>query len=297
MIDFHAHVQILFRNVAELREKHRCRPDPLIAWLRASIWRSFERLGYRYLFGRKHLFEKTMEHLLARILLATRAGDVQELLQCLDDSGVERAVLLAVPPVSSNETVLEICRQEKRFIPFVSFADCRNPGQSLESAIKAGGRGIKLHPLLQNLLPGDERFFIAASAASAHRIPLVIHAGGTRRLFRLSGTARVEPQSLRELASTFPKTNIVIAHCGLWEYRDMIAIAATAPNLYLDISFQSASVMGLAVKTVGANRVLLGSDFPMGRIDIILQNMRSAGFSYDQVRAITRENALRLLNE
>ena len=55
----------------------------------------------------------------------------------------------------------------------------------------------------------------------------------------------------------------------------------------------AAMVIGLAVAPV--SQILFGSDYPYGRIGMNLEGLHSCGLVEDELKAIERDNALRLV--
>lgn len=307
LFDFHAHLQIRLENrpaaqqspdlTVPLRDRSTSR-DPLAPWLRRFFWLNFERLGYMYAFRRGSPLEKPMERTLSRIIRAMGPGDRAELTGEMDLVGIDRSVILAVPPVATNEDVLAAGRASPRLVPFVAPEPCRgDPLPQIAETMAAGGRGVKLHPQLQNVAVAGEFAIATAQEAGRRGVPLVIHCGGTPFLFGRPAQKRPVPEDYARLAAAAPATSIVIAHSGLWEYPEMIAIAARCHNLILDLSFQSSRAMHRCIEAVGSRRAVVGSDFPMGRIDIVLANLGRLGLPADQVADIVWNNAQRLIGE
>lgn len=305
-IDFHTHLHIRLDDADQRRLKP-CHADPLLPLFHRLIWGAFEKTGYHYLLKPGSPFERPMERILARIMRAapfdpangTPAPDEQTLERRLDKAGIDRAVVLPVPPVSRNADVIATCRGNPRFIPFFS-PDTHSDeplDRQLAGALRDGARGLKIHPLLQNLPLSGDTVRVTAAFAERNGIPLVIHAGGSRALFNLCDGIRPVATEFSTLANRFPGLNLVAAHTGLWEWRTYLAAAAKAPNLFLDISFQSAEVIRAALAVAGPRRLLFGSDFPMGNATIVRHNLTSLGLDDDTLMLIGRGNALRLLGE
>jgi predicted TIM-barrel fold metal-dependent hydrolase len=73
-------------------------------------------------------------------------------------------------------------------------------------------------------------------------------------------------------------------------------VEAQLRKLFYDIA-NGANPMSLAAltKLVPTSQILFGTDFPMVRIGTTVDGFRNAGFPPNEMRAIDRENALRLL--
>ncbi len=100
----------------------------------------------------------------------------------------------------------------------------------------------------------------------------------------------------------FPKATIVFPHFGDGdEYKDIfkrIESVAKHPNCYLDTSGYGHDRMGMleyAVKTIGPDRVLFGSDFSINCPATVLARIRNSFLSDEQKRKILSENLESLL--
>ena len=306
--DFHVHLHLHLDDFSggattdcqASRASRACRAlaDPLRPWLKRIVWGGYEFSGYRYLVRRGSPFEKPMERVLGRILRAVEPQTAADLLARMDRLGIERSIVLALPPWVPNAVVLDACRGNPRMIPFICptpRGDPRPPGQQVAAGLDAGGRGVKLHPVLQGV-PVDGAFCIEAVQAAARAdVPVVVHAGGSGHLFGRPCWDRQDPQAFRRLAAAVPEARIVVAHTGLWEYPQIIAAVRNCTNVWLDISFQHPSVIRQVHEAVGTERMMMGSDSPIGRPDIVLQNLARCGFSSPTLSRILWENAAGLL--
>lgn len=122
-----------------------------------------------------------------------------------------------------------------------------------------GFKGIKLHPLFHAFLPNDEIVHPIAEEARRAKAPLLIHTGHSP--FSL-------PWSVGELADNFPDVNIVMLHMGNGHgvyVEAAMNVAKKKDNIYLETSrmFDGSKIVK-AIKVVGKDRVLYGSDIPFG---------------------------------
>ena len=122
------------------------------------------------------------------------------------------------------------------------------------------------------------------------------------------------------MAADFPDLDIILAHAGLsaW-WQEAAGVASVAPNVHLDISgwqpmakfrpLEFYTTLRTLIDTVGAKRIMWGSDYPALRLlmpeadwaraigepaDVAQE--KGIGFSEAEVAAIMGENAARLLN-
>ncbi|MBF0410110.1 MAG: amidohydrolase family protein [Candidatus Riflebacteria bacterium] len=302
LIDFHAHLHLHLDVIGKssdacIKENCRAMIDPLRPFFLRVMWAPYEKLGYRYFIRGNSPLVKPMERILARVLRGVPSQNENSLVAEMDRQKIDYSVVLALPPFAPNNQILECCRKQPRLIPFLMPE--RNVGaaaRQISDFAGKGAKGIKLHPLLQSLAPDDEFCIESAQAAGSHGLPLVIHAGGSGLLFGKTCVPEFNVSAFGRLLAAAPQTRIVIAHSGLWEYSEIIEVVRRYKNAWLDISFQHTEVMAKVIDAVGYQRVLFGSDSPIGKQEIILKNFRALNLHETESRAILAENALKLLN-
>ncbi len=298
VVDFHTHLTLNWHTLPHHAwQRNPATRDPLAPALMQGFWQRFEAMRYHNLIGRGSLFERTVERITHRIVRGFSREEGGDLVTRMDALGVTASVLLAVPPVVPNEAVLAAATRTKRLIPFISPCPQHPPEPQIERLLAAGGRGIKLHPILQDVRVGGPYALRMAQAAARHRVPLVVHAGGSGVLFGLPERPRTDPAEFVRLARRVPDATIVIAHAGLWECPEYVRAVTPVDNLWLDVSFQSPAHIGLLRRTVGIRRLLLGSDSPMGQVRIVLENCVRAGLDEQELRTLFYDNPRRLLGD
>ncbi len=305
--DFHTHLHLRLHRQDD--GSWGCCPrrrDPLEPLLRGVLWRMFELMRYRYAIGRRSPLERPLERSLARILRGFPAETAPDLIARMDAAGVDRAVVLALPPIVTNEDVLACCAGHPRLIPFVSpippdLPEAEtgpgggDPERQVDDLLARGGRGVKIHPVFQRVRLDGKFVRRVVRRAARHRVPVVLHAGGSGRLFGIGCGFRTEPEEFADLARQVPEARLVVAHVGLWEHPQVLAAVERFPQVCLDVSFQAPSVIRRCVERVGVDRLLLGSDSPIGRVRLVLENLALAGLSADEIGRIVWHNPRRLL--
>jgi len=108
------------------------------------------------------------------------------------------------------------------------------------------------------------------------------------------------PWQVGLLAMDFPDVPVVMAHMGFVDviYNDAaINMAKRAPNLYLETCGVSAEgKVALAVREIGASRVIHGSDMPFHNPAFDMARIQYADISEEDKKLILGENAQRLLD-
>ncbi|MBN2273911.1 MAG: amidohydrolase [Bacteroidales bacterium] len=197
---------------------------------------------------------------------------VENLLQQMDEAGVEKSVLFAMySPIlfASNEFVAGICNQfPGRFTGFAS-VDIKNreAPDILEDAVKKLGlKGLKLHPPLQDFHPNDKAVWPIYEKARDLNIPVVFHVGTTPfgNLVKLS---QANPVLLDEVANDFPDLTIILTHLGTLWHNESFMVTEKHTNVYIDTAAYPYEIKELLnenlIRRVGENKFIFGTDFPM----------------------------------
>ena len=254
-----------------------------------------------------------------------RAADV---LAEMEEAGISRTVIVVADfALRLGEGLFAIEEENRlvagfgrshpgRLIPFLG-VDPRRPG-ALELFRKGldewGVAGLKLHPG-SGFFPHDPACLPLFDLAGQRGVPVLVHTGPMVTPL-LSRTA--QPVHLDEVAADFPKTTIIMAHVGLCWWEEALSIAWHKPNIVLELSTWQWTFLRdprdfvRAVATmkdsIGADRIVFGSDFPALRAAMSLRSWvevfqrlpdlaREHGFhiSDTEAQAILGGNARRLL--
>lgn len=192
----------------------------------------------------------------------------EDLLRTMDSSGIE--VLLVSPHIGlgpdeeeANRQAVELAQSAPgRLLPYCTVNPNRSVRQirsQLEQYV-AGARcvGVKLHPSLHQAPITSARYEPVFEYAARARVPVLIHTW--------EGCPQCSPQALGELARRVPEVKLLMGHAGGTPagYGVAAQIALDAPNVFLDItgSQSRAGALERLVSTVGASRVVYGSDTP-----------------------------------
>jgi len=131
--------------------------------------------------------------------------------------------------------------------------------------------------------------------AIAYRVPVLIH------VWRKSiGQLRYESTAIHvaRLARRYPEARLIMAHLG-GQAETAINAVANCPNVYTDTSGSpiGAGEVALAVKRLGAERVIFGSDLPYACLASNLGKVLGAGMSEQEFGLVTEGNMAKLLDE
>jgi len=119
--------------------------------------------------------------------------------------------------------------------------------------LELGFVALKLHPLLHAVNPASKVADKVFRVANELKIPLMVHTG--------LGITASPSAMLIERAMEYPDLKIVISHAGAGNApREAIVPAKLCPNIYLEPSWCPPHHIQTMIKTIGADRVVMGSD-------------------------------------
>lgn len=255
-------------------------------------------MNYNNALGRQMF--RTFGHvfLMEALRLFKRYG-LKELIQSMDKQGIDHAVVYSLEPLTKTQELLELTKPHRdRISIFASVnKEIKDRVGYLAPYVESGAvRGIKIHPQVggysNDEIYNDVKDVIAL--AGEYHLPVSFHTGHipVEALTGIGGN--VDVKSIEPLIKAFPECTIILNHIGWESWREVLTLATRYPNLMVETSWQPAHVVRRAVKTIGAERVLFGSDFPMFQQWQALREVRRA-LHPDEFEKVASLNALRLL--
>jgi predicted TIM-barrel fold metal-dependent hydrolase len=220
-----------------------------------------------------------------------RAAILADVLRDADAAGIEYVVVMPNPTAHPNNQALhETIRDERRVVGCAQV----NPNDAsavadVETALTTlGMRCLKIMPTLYNLdLLGSQTSALMDQARAAGVI-VNIHSGGN-----LS-----HPLRIAAVARRYPEVPIIMDHMGYREWgHDAVIAAEDNPNIYLGTtiaSFEPSAVVG-AVKALGPERVIYGSNAPALYSDLAVQSIRRGKLGREAEELVLGGNLARLL--
>lgn len=245
-----------------------------------------------------HLFQKEMD----------KVGTAQQLIANMDAAGVDKAVVLPIHPRTTNEFVAsQMRRYPDRIIGFASVNP--NDGPMAVDLLRRGVerlglRGLKLHPPMQRFKDSDyDLLNPIIRTAEKLDIPIVFHC------WAYFGDPYTSISGQVNLAQTNPGVTFILAHAGGMHFPDLLSLARTprrwewAENLYIDFAGPLGHQLGhplfeafaYTLREFGADRVLLGSDWPDTTSADAIALAKTMGFKGKKLDLVLGENARRIL--
>lgn len=242
-------------------------------------------------------------------------ADVDTLLHDMDAAGVERAVMLGWywqnqdTCGEQNTWMAEWCRgHSDRLMAFAAVNPAAGERAVAETRrwLDQGFVGIgELLDGVQGYAYADPAFAQLVDLAIEYRVPFNLHVTDPK-LDHRPGMMPTPLDSLVELGQRFPAATFILAHLGGGlPWRD----AGKLPgNLYFDTAavplIYEPSVYRRAIASVGAERVLFGTDYPLRlyprdthppEFQRMRDEIRQAGLSTEEFDAVMGGNLLSLL--
>jgi uncharacterized protein len=194
-----------------------------------------------------------------------------QLFNLLQESGVEKCAALAYthkPGLSRslNSWFHEFSQINPTVIPFGSVhpADHDLKETAVECLDRYHFPGLKIHCLVQQCRPDDERLFPIFEAVVERSKAVYMHAGSFPQPSDNLGITYVA-----KLLCRFPTLKLIIAHLGLNDLPAYADLLAVYNGLYLDTAFVFQNELVkipldviLEVIRLFPERILYGSDFP-----------------------------------
>lgn len=267
IIDAHSHLgDILYPDGGKLIGKKGITKEPVFD--PATIG---ERGLYRDSLGLARVLYRLLGRWVTRAERARNfTATLENFTRSMEETGVTHSVCLPIPPHVTFADLAPVAREDPGLVPFtgVDYTTDDDPGPALAADVRAGARGLKLHPIIQKVPLTSARTRAAVEAFSAHGLPVLFHCG-ISSYYLGNEKNRQQPRygEIRyaaELVKEFPAVRFIAGHAGLFQVRDVMRMLGDFDNVWVDTSFQSVAIVRELTATFGPERVLFGSDWPYG---------------------------------
>ncbi len=218
-------------------------------------------------------------------------------IESMDEAGIDAAAIMTItdlPEVNPDalELIAAACDEfPGRLYPFARIHPWYQDEavRLLEKALtELDFRGLKLHPVTTIAHPSGEDTIRLIRVAASHGVPTLFHCGDE---------PMTTPLSIAPAAAACPEATIILGHMGGYFHVDeAIEVADRHPNIVLETSAMPyPEKIEKAVQTVGAERVIFGSDGPVCSPVLEREKVVMAGLTPYQERLVIGVNAERLL--
>ena len=218
-----------------------------------------------------------------RNVLGDGKADPELLSEAVDEAGVARFIVVALPKHAGNHTpstfIADVVRRHPgRAVGFCSVhPDDADAGDDFESALALGLRGLKLSPTYQAMDPRSPACGRLYEIACHHDVPVMFHCGGA-----YTGSLEfADPCLLDRVAMDFPHLKIIVAHFGQPYMEQTAILMRKNDNIFADLSaryhrpWQLYNGLMIAREYGVTGRLLFGSDFPVRRPSVAIAEFRA----------------------
>lgn len=243
-------------------------------------------------------------------------GTESGLLQSMSEAGVQYSVTLPVATnpdkVSRINDTAVLNQPQDGLIRFGAIhPDCPHWKEELIKLASNGCKGIKLHPVYQNVPLDDLRYLRILDCAGELGLIVVTHAGDD---IGFPGVIRCSPAMALHAIEEVGPVKLVLAHMGGWHCWDEVNRLLVDTPALLDTSFCTGSIalrpectqdrdLGLMsveyftdmIRCFGADRVLFGTDSPWASQKDAVSLLQSLPLTEKEKEQILWQNAASLL--
>lgn len=192
--------------------------------------------------------------------------DAARLVGLLDECGFDRAVVFTLAGLSLNvdyryyneNLAREVGQFPDRLIGFGCLdlqGDPSAAGEVPRLVEELGLVGIKFHPWLQGFPANSGLLRPVYEQASRYRLPIIFHTGTP---------PYAQPAQVAQWAGEYPDIQFIMGHFGKLIWLDAVRAAIEYPNVYLETSGVQVADLEIAVGLLGAERIVFGTDMPIG---------------------------------
>lgn len=239
-----------------------------------------------------------------------KIATAEDLLRSMNEAGVDMSVALGFAwrhhqdCARHNDYLLEAAgKSGGRIVPFctVNLLSGESAVKEVERCVRGGARGLgELRPDSQGWPLDGEAGDVLADLASRHSLILLFHV--TEPVgHEYPGKHGLRLDSFCRFVAGAGDLSVVGAHLagGLPLYAPMPGAREALSGVCVDTAalrylYQPSVLTGVA-QALGADRLLLGSDFPLVEQAAALREIRASGLDDAALRRVLGENARRLL--
>lgn len=223
----------------------------------------------------------------------------EHLIRTMDRFGISKSCVSSTMALQYDfkagnaELKHEVSKFSDRFIPFC-VVHPRYWSEAVEEFEKCINEwrfsGLVLHPLEQGFPADCLSVKKLLDVAARLKVPVAIHS---------AEDDLAHPRRIAALASAFPTVIIIMYHMGrIFAWHDAIEFASVYQNIILDTTdvTHHDGLVEKAVREIGAERVVWGSNLPTSYPGPNLKRIQIARISEDDKKQILGKNIQRLLD-
>jgi len=209
----------------------------------------------------------------------------------------------------NNRWGCEVGREYPELVPFINvdpvLMDAITARRKVRESVAGGARGIALVPNLHGFYGNDRRVWPIYEMAQSLGLSILAQTGdaGPRPSGGRDPWGR--PRYFGEVAASFPKLTLILAHVGQGYEAEIAALTRRHPKVYTDTSVRLTLVGKPGkwtpaeavtwLRLIGVDRVLFGTKWPLFNPKEEIATVRNLPLTPEEKRKILGENARRAL--
>jgi predicted TIM-barrel fold metal-dependent hydrolase len=221
-----------------------------------------------------------------------RRAALEELTRWEDKAGIEMAVVMPSPtPHPSNRALADTLEGNPRWIACAQVNPQhgeRAVAEFRQAVTEFGCRMLKIMPAIYNTPPTSPNARALMDVARELGVAVNIHSTGNNG----------DPLEIGALARRYPEVPIIMDHMGYRnDGRAAILAAQDNPNIFLGTTIAAfePSFIATAIREVGAERIIFGSNLPNCYPDLAVESIRRGNFGAEAEALILGGNLARML--
>ncbi|MBI3328280.1 MAG: amidohydrolase [Nitrospinae bacterium] len=209
----------------------------------------------------------------------------------------------------NNRWGCDVGREYPELVPFINvdpvLMDAITVRRKVRESVAIGARGITLVPSLHGFYGNDRRVWPIYEMAQSLGLSILAQTGdaGPRPPGGRDPWGR--PRYFGEVAASFPKLTLILAHVGQGYESEIAALTRRHPKVYTDTSVRL-TLLGKPgkwtpaeavtwLRLIGVDRVLFGTMWPLFGPQQEIATVRNLPLTQEEKRKILGENARRVL--
>ena len=247
------------------------------------------------------IVEKAMGNLTATSgIMPYTDGTVNGLLEIMNNSGVDKSVVLPIATKPSQQRIVNSWAKEIMSDKIYAFGsvhpDAEDALEELDRIKESGFYGVKLHPDYQDMYFDNIRYERIIDAASELGLITVVHAGVDPKC---PEDVHCTPEMARKVLDDVKPEKLVLAHMGGNEMWDDVERYLVGQNVYFDtgviLNTMPQEQFLRIVHMHGADRILFGTDSPWADQKKFVEILKEMPLEEEERNQIFAGTAVKLL--
>lgn len=221
----------------------------------------------------------------------------EDLIGAMDAGGIDTSVVQPFPGTpdtrAAYDAIASLAEQHPGRIVGMASIDPHQDRDAYHKELQRcvhelGFRAVKVHTIGHSVKPGSEDADLIFATAAELGIAVMIHTG--------PGVPFAEPAAWIPMARQYPETPVILGDAGASLYTGPAIVAAqVCDNVVFETSWCNPQDLRAAVRTLGAERILFGSDMTFN-VKVELAKYEAAGLTDEQRKLVFATNAQRVLS-